>query len=188
MVRQHVFEKKLLTKFTENINSLELEYFALIARDHPLQIPKKGTWIMSEDEYVQLLSKQWGGIKVHDEDNIHDKWVESRKKCDRDATPAWNELLQKYPDGKASGQDTEWTQRALTHLWYERDCLTSKDKKINRRPRPKTTTTGASMPLKTCIDSYTVQIANGAKILSFTHESGWPLCGWAHRLKSLERT
>jgi hypothetical protein len=31
MVRQHVFEKKLLTKFTENINSLGREYYALIA-------------------------------------------------------------------------------------------------------------------------------------------------------------
>jgi hypothetical protein len=129
MVRQHVFQKKMLTKFTENINTLGREYYALIFRDHPLQIPKRGTWIMSEDEYVQLLSKQWGGIKVHDEDSIHDKWVESRKKCERDATPAWNELLQKYPDGKASGQDAEWTQRALAQLWYERDCLTAKVKK-----------------------------------------------------------
>ncbi len=109
----------------------------MIALDHPLQIPKKGTWIMSEDEYVHLLSKQWGGIKVHDEDSIHDKRVESRKKCERDSTPAWNELLQKYPDGKASGQDSEWTQRALAQLWYERDCLTAKGKKDKSETKTK---------------------------------------------------
>jgi hypothetical protein len=108
MVRQRMFDKKMLTKFRENINTLGREYYSLMARDHPLQISKKGTWIMSEVEYVDLLSKQWG-------------------ECD--ATPAWNELLQKYPDVKASGQDTEWTQRALAQLWYERDCLAAKAKK-----------------------------------------------------------
>jgi hypothetical protein len=42
----------MLTKFTENINTLGREYYALMTRDHPLQIPKKGVWIMSETVYV----------------------------------------------------------------------------------------------------------------------------------------
>ena len=92
---------------------------------------------MSEDEYVQMISKQWGGIKVHDEDRIHDKWVEIRKKCERDSTPVWNELLQKYPDVKVSGQDVEWTPRALAPLWYERDYLTVNGKKDKSETKTK---------------------------------------------------
>jgi hypothetical protein len=92
---------------------------------------------MSEDEYVQMISKQWGGIKVHDEDRIHDKWVESRIKCECDSTPVWNEFLQKYPDVKVSGQDVEWTSRVLAPLWYERDCFTVNGKKDKSETKTK---------------------------------------------------
>ena len=178
----------MLTKFTENINTLGREYYVLMARDHPLQIPKKGVFIISEDEYVELISKQWGGIKVHDQDSIHDKWVESRKKCERDATPAWNELLQKYPDGKASGQDAAWTQRPLAQLWYERDCLTAKGKKDKSETKTKNNHHWSKHDPEDMHCLIHGRIVNGAKILSFSRESGWPLCGWGHRLKSLDRT
>ena len=86
-------------------------------------IQKRGDWMMSEDEYVNLLLCKWGGSVKHDQESISKIWVESRKVCERDAAPAWNTLIAKYPDGKASGQDADWMHRALAQLWYENDCL-----------------------------------------------------------------
>ena len=52
-------------------------------------------------------------------DNTATLWSESRKVSDRDATPSWNELIRKFPDGFPFGKDSKRTVSTLRKLWNE---------------------------------------------------------------------
>ena len=100
-VKEGVFQLGMLKKFQDSVNSVGRQYYQYMKREKPLRIQKRGDWMMSEDEYVNLLLCKWDGSVKHDQESISKIWVESRKVCERDAATVWNTLIAKYPDGKS---------------------------------------------------------------------------------------
>jgi hypothetical protein len=76
--------------------------------EHPQQVPKN----YCAQDYVTDLLKGWGGRDVIAV-SAATLWAESRKVCECDTTPSWNDLIRKFPGGFPSGKDAKWTQSAL---------------------------------------------------------------------------
>ena len=60
-----VYQLGMLKKFQDSVNSVDRQYYQHMKREKPLRIQKRGDWMMSEDEYVNLLLCKWGVSVKH---------------------------------------------------------------------------------------------------------------------------